>query len=73
MLGLVQHHLWMAPLVAIAPLVNIVLLARDVLSGSVPPAAALAAVISTVAYASAALAIAARLFGSDAPSSATMT
>ena len=51
---------------AIAPLINIVLLARDVLSGSVPPAAALAAVISTVAYASAALVIAAKLFGSDA-------
>ncbi len=51
---------------AIAPLVNIVLLARDLLSGSVLPAAALAAVISTVAYAAAALAIATKLFGSDA-------
>ncbi len=51
---------------AIAPLINIVLLARDVLSGNVPPASALAAVISTVAYAAAALAIAAKLFGSDA-------
>lgn len=51
---------------AIAPLVNIVLLAREVLSGNVQAAAATAAVLSTVAYAGAALAIAARLFGSDA-------
>ncbi len=51
---------------AIAPLLNIVLLARDLLSGSVQPAAALAAVVSTGAYAAAALAVAARLFGSDA-------
>jgi ABC-2 type transport system permease protein/sodium transport system permease protein len=41
-------------------------LARDLLSGSVDPAGALAAIISTVAYAVAALSIAARLFGSDA-------
>ncbi len=51
---------------AIAPLINIVLLARDVLSGSVQPAGAVAAILSTVAYAAAALAVAARLFGSDA-------
>ncbi len=51
---------------AIAPLVNIILLARDLLSGDVLPAAALAAVISTAGYAAAALAIAAKLFGSDA-------
>ena len=51
---------------AIAPLVNIVILARDLLSGSVDPSAALAAVVSTTAYAAAALAIAAKLFGSDA-------
>ena len=51
---------------AIAPLINIVLLARDVLSGSVQSAAAVAAVLSTIAYAAAALAVAARLFGSDA-------
>ena len=52
--------------IAIAPMVNVVLLARDVLSGNVDPVSALAAVISTMAYAAAALAIAARLFGSDA-------
>ena len=51
---------------AIAPMINIVLLARDVLSGTVVPATALAAVLSTVAYATAALAVAAKLFGSDA-------
>ncbi len=51
---------------AIAPLINIVLLARDVLSGNIHSASALAAVISTVGYAGAALAIAAKLFGSDA-------
>ncbi len=51
---------------AIVPLVNIVLLARDLLSGTVDPTGALAAVLSTVAYAAAALSIAAKLFGSDA-------
>lgn len=51
---------------AVLPLINIVLLARDLLSGSVDPAGALAAVVSTVGYAAAALAISARLFGSDA-------
>ncbi len=51
---------------AIVPLINIVLLARDLLSGSVDPVGALAAIVSTIAYAAAALTIAARLFGSDA-------
>ncbi len=51
---------------AIAPLLNIVLLARDVLSGTVEPTSAVAAVVSTLAYAAAALGVAARLFGSDA-------
>ncbi|TWU42708.1 ABC transporter permease subunit/CPBP intramembrane protease [Novipirellula artificiosorum] len=51
---------------AIAPLISIVLLARDLLAGTFQPVGALAAVISTVAYAAAALAIAARLFGNDA-------
>jgi len=50
----------------ILPLINIVLLARDMLSGSVEPNNAFAAVVSTFAYAAAALSIAARLFGSDA-------
>ncbi|TWU01127.1 ABC transporter permease subunit/CPBP intramembrane protease [Stieleria varia] len=51
---------------AIAPLVNIVVLARDVLQGNVNPAAAAIAVISTCAYAAAALGVASMLFGSDA-------
>ncbi len=51
---------------AILPLINIVLLARDLLTGSVDSVGALAAVVSTMAYAAAALMIAARLFGSDA-------
>lgn len=51
---------------AIAPLINIVMLAREVLSGSANPAAATMAVISTIGYAAAALSIASHLFGSDA-------
>ncbi|TWU60118.1 ABC-2 family transporter protein [Rubripirellula tenax] len=51
---------------AIAPLINIVLLARELLGGTVQPAAAAAAVFSTIGYAAAALGIAAKLFGSDA-------
>ncbi|KAA1258411.1 ABC-2 family transporter protein [Rubripirellula obstinata] len=51
---------------AVAPLINIVMLAREVLSGTVVPAAATMAVISTIGYAAAALSIAAHLFGSDA-------
>jgi ABC-2 type transport system permease protein/sodium transport system permease protein len=50
----------------ILPLINIVLLARDLLSGSVDPNNAFVAIISTFAYAAAALSVAARLFGSDA-------
>ncbi|MEM9586495.1 MAG: ABC transporter permease subunit/CPBP intramembrane protease [Planctomycetota bacterium] len=51
---------------AIAPLINIVLLARDVLSNTVEPTSAFVAVVSTIAYAGAALGVAARLFGGDA-------
>lgn len=51
---------------AVMPLINIVLLARDLLSGSVDAAGAAATTVSTIAYAVAALAIAARLFGSNA-------
>tara|TARA_R110002049_G_scaffold72490_2_gene187158 strand:+ start:177785 stop:179902 length:2118 start_codon:yes stop_codon:yes gene_type:complete len=51
---------------AIAPLINIVLLARDLLGGVADPAAALAAIVSTCAYAAAAIGVAAKLFGSDA-------
>ncbi|TWT76563.1 ABC-2 family transporter protein [Planctomycetes bacterium CA13] len=51
---------------AIAPLISIVILARDILAGTFDPVGALAAVLSTCAYAVAALAIASRLFGNDA-------
>ncbi len=51
---------------AIVPLMNIVLLARDLLAGNVAAVPAVAAIVSTLCYAAAALGIAARLFGSDA-------
>ena len=54
------------PLLACVPLVNIVLLARDLLLGNANLALALAAIFSTMVYAAAAIGIAARLFGSDA-------
>jgi len=53
-------------LLAVMPLVNIVLLARDLLLGQPHPAASVMAVISTAVYAVAALSVAARLFGTDA-------
>ncbi len=48
------------------PLVNIVLLARDALAGQVQLAYGLAAVVSTLLYAAAALGVAAKVFGTDA-------
>lgn len=54
------------PLLACIPLVNIVLLARDLLLGRADLALALAAIVSTMVYAGAAIGIAARLFGNDA-------
>ena len=56
----------LTPKLAVIPLVNIILLARELLAGSVDPVSATAAVLSTIAYAAAALGIAAKLFGSDA-------
>ncbi|MFO0787970.1 MAG: ABC transporter permease subunit/CPBP intramembrane protease [Pirellulales bacterium] len=53
---------WMA----VTPLINIVMLTRDLLEGSVKPALAAAAVCSTVFYIGAAIALAARIFGTDA-------
>jgi sodium transport system permease protein len=53
-------------LLAVTPLVNIVILARDVLEGSVDPTLATAAVFSTILYIAAAIAWAARIFGTDA-------
>lgn len=54
------------PLLACIPLVNIVLLARDLLLAKADLSLALAAIVSTMVYASAAIGIAARLFGNDA-------
>ena len=48
------------------PLVNIVLLARDLLEGSVDPLLASVAVMSTMFYVVAAIGIAAQIFGTDA-------
>ena len=53
---------------AIAPLINIVLLAREVLQGTAQAAPAVITVLSTFGYAAAAIAIASKLFGSDAVS-----
>jgi ABC-2 type transport system permease protein/sodium transport system permease protein len=53
-------------LLSIVPLANIVLLARDVLEGSASLIWGAVAVISTVIYGGLALALAARVFGSDA-------
>jgi len=52
--------------VAAIPLVNILLLSRDLLEGVVQPLPAIAAVVSTFLYGVAALALAARVFGNDA-------
>jgi len=53
-------------ILAITPLANIVLLARDLLQSRADPIAAATAVITTALYALAALAFAAKIFGSDA-------
>ena len=51
---------------ALTPLVNIVLLARDLFDGTVVPLFATMTVISTLGYAGLALALAGRIFGTDA-------
>lgn len=51
---------------AVAPLVNIVLLSRDILEGTAEPGTAFLAILSTAGYAVAAIALAARIFGNDA-------
>ena len=51
---------------AAAPLVNLVLLARETLAGTAPPLPAAAAVLATICYAGLALSVAARIFGTDA-------
>jgi sodium transport system permease protein len=57
-----EFKAWMA----VTPLVNIVMLARDLLEGSVVTSLAVAAVCSTMFYVAAAIALAARIFGTDA-------
>lgn len=53
-------------LLAVAPLVNIVLLSRDILEGNVLPMMAGLAIVSTVLYAGGAIFVASRIFGNDA-------
>ncbi|MEI8018487.1 MAG: ABC transporter permease subunit/CPBP intramembrane protease [Schlesneria sp.] len=53
---------WMS----VTPLVNIVILARDIFDGRAHPAWVLAALLSTVLYSAVALSVAARIFGTDA-------
>jgi ABC-2 type transport system permease protein/sodium transport system permease protein len=57
-----QFKGWMA----VTPLVNIVMLARELLEGTAVTSLAVAAVCSTIFYIGAAIAIAARIFGTDA-------
>lgn len=58
-------------LLAVTPLVNIVLLTRDLLAGNASPTLGALAVLSTALYAVIALAVAARIFGNDALLSAS--
>ncbi len=51
---------------AVVPLLNIVLLSRDLLAGTASPAAAGVVVLATATYAVAAVALAARIFGTEA-------
>jgi ABC-2 type transport system permease protein/sodium transport system permease protein len=65
MIGLVPGLSLDGPL-AVMPLINIVLLARDLLEGGASPFSAAAVVLTTVLYAIAAIAIASRTFGAEA-------
>jgi ABC-2 type transport system permease protein/sodium transport system permease protein len=65
MLSLIPDLKLQGPL-AVTPLVNIVLLARDLLRNTVEPATAFWVVISTALFALAAIGVAARIFGTDA-------
>lgn len=56
----------LSPTMAAIPLVNLVLLARDLFAGSVSPASLGIVLISTVVYSVASVGIAAHYFGSDA-------
>jgi ABC-2 type transport system permease protein/sodium transport system permease protein len=65
MIGLVPNLRLEGPL-AVVPLINIVLLARDLLEGVASPVAAGVVVLTTALYAVAAVAVAARTFGAEA-------
>src|SRR5205814_1836587 len=52
--------------VKIAPLLNVVLLAREIFKGPVPLADVAIVVVSTLAYAAAAIGVASRVFGAEA-------
>jgi ABC-2 type transport system permease protein/sodium transport system permease protein len=62
----VMPGLELNPLMSVVPLANIVLLSRDVLEGDAPIIYGAIAVLSTSLYGGVALALAARVFGSDA-------
>jgi sodium transport system permease protein len=62
----VMPGLELGPLMSVVPLANIVLLSRDVLEGDAPVFYGAVAVLSTILYGGVALALAARVFGSDA-------
>jgi ABC-2 type transport system permease protein/sodium transport system permease protein len=62
----VMPGLHLGPFWSIVPLANIVLLARDVLQGEAAWGWGVVAVLTTLLYASLALSLAARIFGSDA-------
>jgi len=55
----------LTPLLAATPLLNMVLLARDVLQGTADPGLCVFTILVTLFYAVASLALAARIFGSD--------
>jgi ABC-2 type transport system permease protein/sodium transport system permease protein len=62
----VMPGLTLGPLLSVVPLANIVLLARDVMEGNAPVIWGAVAVLTTLLYGGVALALAARVFGSDA-------
>jgi ABC-2 type transport system permease protein/sodium transport system permease protein len=65
MLVAVKSDLPLTTQLAVAPLINIVLLARDLLQQHADPLMAVVVVLSTMLYALAALALAARIFGAE--------
>jgi sodium transport system permease protein len=62
----VMPGLELNPILSVTPLANIVLLTRDVLEGDAPLLWGAIAVLTTILYGGLALALAARVFGSDA-------